>query len=127
VRKISVIVSVADDQEVPAGVLSEIHMAFRGIRDVRLEFVVVRQASCSALSMVSDDSDSVVLFDVNGDYSAQDVGKVAARLLSGEVDVVLGTRVKCLSRTVMVGLKLPAPALKVVEFPISSRSEGSAA
>lgn len=112
---------------VPVDALSEIHMAFRGVRDIQLEFVVVGQPSCSVLSMVSDDSDFVVLFDANGDYSAQDVRKVAARLLSGEVDVVLGTRVKCLSRTVMVGLKLPAPALEVVELPISSRSEGSAA
>lgn len=89
--KISVIVGVADDRVVPASVLSEIHLAFRGFRDVELEFVVVGQPPSSALGMVSRDSDFVVLFDTGGNYGPQDVGKVVAPLLSGEADVALGS------------------------------------
>lgn len=120
-RKVSVIVGVEDERVVPADVLSEIHMAFRGFSDVRLEFVVVKQAPSSALSMVSRDSDFVVLFDTGGNYSPQDVGKVVAPLLSGEADVSLGSECGVFSRTVMAGLKLPAA--KIVEVSISSRPE----
>jgi hypothetical protein len=121
VRKVSIIVSVAEEGVVPAGILSEIHMAFRGFRDVQLEFVVVGQSPSSALSMVSRDSDFVVLFDTGGNYNPQDVGRVVAPLLSGEADVTLGSEFGVFSRTVMAGLKLPA--VKIVEVPISSRPE----
>lgn len=120
-KKVSIIVGVADDRVVPAAVLSEIHMAFRGFRDVRLEFVVVGQPPSSALSTVSRDSDFVVLFDTGGNYSPQDVGRVVAPLLSGEADLSLGSESGVFSRTVMAGLKLPA--LRIVEVPISSRPE----
>ena len=122
-RKVSIIVSVAEEGVVPAGILSEIHMAFRGFRDVQLEFVVVGQSPSSALSMVSRDSDFVVLFDTGGNYNPRDVGKVVAPLLSGEADVALGSGVGVFSRTVMAGLKLPA--VRIVEVPISCRSAGS--
>jgi hypothetical protein len=91
VRKVSVIVGVADESVVPADVLSEIHMAFREFRDVQLEFVVVRQAPGSALSKVSDDSGFVVLFDA-GNCSPKDVGRVVVPLLEGRADVVVGRR-----------------------------------
>ncbi len=116
-RKVSIILAVSDDGVVPAGMMSEIHMGFRGFRDVRLEFVVVGQSPSSALGMVSRDSDFVVLFDTGGGYSPRDVAKVVAPLLSGDADAVFGSRVGVFSRTVMAGLKLPA--LRIVEVPIA--------
>jgi hypothetical protein len=92
VRKFSVIVAVEDDSVVPSDVLSKIHMAFRGVRDVRLEFVIVRQAPSSAFDMASGDSDFIATFDACSGYSPEDVVKVVAPLLEGRADLVLGDR-----------------------------------
>lgn len=89
-RKVSVIVGVADEREVPAGVLSEIHMSFRQVKDVQLEFVVVKRVPGSAVDLTMATSDFVVLFDAVGEYDPKDVRRVVAPLLSGEADVVVG-------------------------------------
>lgn len=89
-RKVSVIVGVADEREVPAGVLSEIHMSFREIKDVQLEFVVVRQAPGSPVDLTMTTGDFVAIFDAVGGYDPTDVRRVLAPLLDGEADVVLG-------------------------------------
>jgi hypothetical protein len=92
VRKVTVIVGVEDDAVIPASLLSEIQMAFGGVRDVRLEFVVVRQAPGSAFDMASGDTDFIATFDACDSYSPKDVAKVVAPLLEGRADLVLGDR-----------------------------------
>lgn len=89
-RKVSVIVGVTDDSEVPAGVLSEIHMSFREIKDVQLEFVVVRQAPGSPVDLTMTTGDFVAIFDATGGYDPRDVRRVLAPLLDGKADIVLG-------------------------------------
>jgi glycosyltransferase involved in cell wall biosynthesis len=88
-RKVSVIVGVADDRVVPTDVLTGICEALRDFRDLRLEFVVVRQAPSTAVNMVS--GDFVVMFDADG-YDPADVKKVLLPLLEDRADVVLGNR-----------------------------------
>jgi hypothetical protein len=97
VRKVSVVLSVADDRVIPERTISEICDLFREFEDVRLEFVVVREAP-SGFGMLSSDSDFVVLFDAVGHFSPLDVRKVVAPLLAGEADVVLGRNVSGVER-----------------------------
>jgi hypothetical protein len=89
-RKVSVIVGVEDDNMVPAGVLNEIHMGFRGVEDVQLEFVVVKRVPGSAVDLAPTTGEFVAIFDATGGYDPKDVQRVLAPLLSGEADVVLG-------------------------------------
>jgi hypothetical protein len=66
-------------------------MGFRGVKDVQLEFVVVRQVPGSAVDLTMATGDFVVLFDATtGGYDPKDVRRVVAPLLSGEADVVVG-------------------------------------
>jgi len=90
VRKISVIVGVADDSEVPASVINEIHMGFRGVRDVQLEFVVVRRVPGSAVDLTMTTGDFVAIFDATEGYDPKDVRRVLTPLLDGKADVVVG-------------------------------------
>jgi len=99
VRKVSVIVAVGDDRVVPANVLDEICEALRDLKNVRVEFVLVRQAPSSAVDMTT--GDFVALFDVNRGYDPKEVRKVLLPLLEGRADVVLGNRFGRLSRTVV--------------------------
>jgi hypothetical protein len=90
VRKVSVIVGVTDDSEVPASVLSEIHMSFREIKDVQLEFVVVKRVPGSAVDLTMATGDFVAIFDATGGYDPKDVRRVLTPLLDGKADVVVG-------------------------------------
>jgi len=90
VRKVSVIVGVTDDGEVPASVLSEIHMSFREIKDVQLEFVVVKRVPGSAVDLTMTTGDFVAIFDATGGYDPKDVRRVLTPLLDGKADVVVG-------------------------------------
>ena len=84
------IVGVENDRTVPASVINEIHMGLRGVRDVQLEFVVVRQAPGSPVDITMTTGDFVAIFDAVGGYDPTDVRRVLAPLLDGEADVVLG-------------------------------------
>jgi hypothetical protein len=90
VRKISVIVGVEDETLVPAAVINEIHMGFRGVEDVQLEFVVVRQVPGSAVDLTMATGEFVAIFDATDGYDPKDVRRVISPLLDGEADVVLG-------------------------------------
>jgi hypothetical protein len=89
-RKVSIIVGVEDDRVVPAGVINEIHMGLRGVIDVQLEYVVVKQVPGSAVDLTPTTGEFVAIFDAVGGYDPRDVRRVLAPLLDGKADVVLG-------------------------------------